>query len=51
MNDVELFVKIRKQKKVDQQQQATLAQFRMFREFLANQEAAGRLLDDSSSDT
>ena len=38
-------------REVDQQQQTTLAQFRMFREFLASQEAAGRLLDDSGSDT
>ena len=34
-----------------QQQQATFTQFRMFRELVANQEAAGRLIHDLSSDT
>ena len=41
----------REAREVEDQQQETLAQFQLFREFLANQDAAGRLLDDSSNDT
>ena len=41
----------REAREVEQQQQETLAQFCMFRECLANQEEAGRLLNDSSYDT
>ena len=41
----------REGREVEQQQQATLAQFQMFQRFLAHQEEAGRLMDDSSNDT
>ena len=38
-------------REIEQQQQATLAQFRMFQKKIANQEATGILLDYSSNDT